>query len=102
MSDVQTHNIIPVELNCILHVNALTLSTWFTQLGNKEKADKYYAIANEFETSIHEVRLKHCNIPKSISFVQTKIITVEPYTMKISRVLDELFPIDVDVKFYTW
>lgn len=49
----------PVDLNSILHVNALTLSTWFAQMGNKTKAEKYSKIAQEIQTNIQEVNIKN-------------------------------------------
>lgn len=55
LSDIHTEDIIPVDLNSIIHVNALTLSTWFNQMGNKEKADKYDKIANDLLNAIQEV-----------------------------------------------
>lgn len=55
--DIQTINIIPVDLNCILHLNAATLSTWFEKMGNTNKADKYRAIARELLNSIQEVKI---------------------------------------------
>lgn len=57
LSDIQTANIVPVDLNSLLHINALTLSTWFDQMGNKVNAEKYKIIANEFLKNIHEVRV---------------------------------------------
>lgn len=49
----------PVDLNSILHVNALILSTWFAQMGNKTKAEKYSKIAEEIQTNIQEVNIKN-------------------------------------------
>lgn len=42
-------------MNSILHINALTLSTWFNQMGNETKANKYRDIATQFITNIHDV-----------------------------------------------
>ncbi|XP_022159968.1 trehalase-like [Myzus persicae] len=58
LSDIQTANIVPVDLNSLLHVNALTLSTWFDQIGDKINAEKYKTIANEFLENIQEVMWK--------------------------------------------
>lgn len=57
LSDIQTSNIVPVDLNSFLHVNALTLSAWFSQMGNEAKANKYKNIANQFLQNIQEVSL---------------------------------------------
>lgn len=54
-SDIQTSNIIPVDLNSFLHMNARTLSMWFRQMGNAEKSDKYEAIATQFLKNINDV-----------------------------------------------
>lgn len=59
LSDIHTQDIVPVDLNSILHVNALTLSTWFAQMGNKTKAEKYSKIALEIQTNIQEVNIKN-------------------------------------------
>ncbi|XP_060861354.1 trehalase-like isoform X2 [Metopolophium dirhodum] len=55
LSDIQTANIVPVDLNSMLHVNALTLSTWFDQMGDEINSAKYRTIANEFLENIQEV-----------------------------------------------
>ncbi|XP_025414013.1 trehalase-like isoform X2 [Sipha flava] len=55
LPDIQTGSIIPVDLNSILQVNALMIGTWFDQMGNKSKADKYYRIADDFLNAIQEV-----------------------------------------------
>lgn len=55
LADIHTPDIIPVDLNSILQLNALTLSRWFEQMGNKNKAEKYRAIAQEFLYNIQEV-----------------------------------------------
>lgn len=55
LTDIHTINIIPVDLNCILHRNAVTLCAWYTKLGDKTKADKYRAIAENLLYSIQEV-----------------------------------------------
>ena len=41
----------------MLHVNALTLSTWFDQMGDEINAAKYRTIANGFLENIQEVRV---------------------------------------------
>ncbi|XP_050432885.1 trehalase-like isoform X2 [Adelges cooleyi] len=53
--DIHTPEIIPVDLNSILHVNALTLSTWFSQIGDIKRGEKYATIAGEFLKGIQEV-----------------------------------------------
>jgi len=57
LSDIQTQNIVAVDLNSILQINAMTLSTWFEQMGNKNKAEKYYSYAKDLLESIQEVRI---------------------------------------------
>jgi len=42
LASLHTSSVIPVDLNCILHSNELTLSRFFSILGNKDKQD-YYA-----------------------------------------------------------
>lgn len=70
LSDTQTPNIIPVDLNSLLHLNALTLSTWFNQMGNKNKANEYKNIADELLKSIQEVRKLFLNIILILKFEQ--------------------------------
>ncbi|XP_050540083.1 trehalase-like isoform X2 [Daktulosphaira vitifoliae] len=53
--DVNAPSIIPVDLNSILHVNALTLSTWFIQLGDAKKGTEYQKIADDLLIGIQEV-----------------------------------------------
>ncbi|XP_025201432.1 trehalase-like isoform X2 [Melanaphis sacchari] len=55
LTDIQTPSIIPVELNSLLHVNALTLSEWYAKMGNISKAEEYSAIAATFLNNIQEV-----------------------------------------------
>jgi len=43
----------------MLHVNALTLSTWFDQMGDEINSAKYRTIANEFLENIQEVRVSY-------------------------------------------
>lgn len=57
LSDSQTPNIIPVDLNSILQENAQILSTWFYQMGNQIKAEKYAVIAQQFLNNIQEVHV---------------------------------------------
>lgn len=55
LPDVQTPNIVPVDLNSILCINALTLSKWFTQMGSHVKAEKYHKIHVQFLNNIENV-----------------------------------------------
>ncbi|XP_025414011.1 trehalase-like isoform X2 [Sipha flava] len=55
LSDVHTPNIVPVDLNSILHSNALILSSWFRLLNDYDKANKYNLIAENLVIGIQEV-----------------------------------------------
>lgn len=55
LADIKTTYIIPVDLNSILHKNALLLSSWYSKMGDTTKAEKYRAIAEKLVYSIQEV-----------------------------------------------
>lgn len=56
LSDTQTSNIVPVDLNSIIQMNAKIMCSWFEQIGNQSKADKYCKIAQQFLNNIRDVR----------------------------------------------
>lgn len=80
MADVQTPNIVPVDLNSILHLNALTLSKWFEQMGNKTEADKYASIAKNLLYSIQEVRILNLLLT---SHINKKLYMIKMYSVKV-------------------
>lgn len=55
ITDIVTSKIVPVDLNSILQVNALTLSKWFGMMGDSRKAIKYRAISLMLLKNIQEV-----------------------------------------------
>nr|WPB08679.1 trehalase 1 [Cacopsylla chinensis] len=55
LHDIKTTHIIPVDLNAMLQKNAVYLSEWHLQLGNKDLSIKYKNIAKEFNEAIQEV-----------------------------------------------
>lgn len=55
LSDTQTPNIIPVDLNSILHRNAEILSDWFMRIGAISKAQKYSTAAKRILNCIENV-----------------------------------------------
>lgn len=68
----QTVNIVPVDLNNMLHVNALPLSTWFDQVEDEIIAAKYRTIANEFLENIQEVRIHNMMLFCSVPVIEKK------------------------------
>ncbi|XP_050540084.1 trehalase-like [Daktulosphaira vitifoliae] len=55
ITEIETSKIVPVDLNSILQVNALTLSKWFDMIGDNRKTIKYRAISLMLLKSIQEV-----------------------------------------------
>lgn len=56
LSDIQTPNIVPVDLNSIIQMNARIMCSWFEQIGDLDKAGKYCKIAKQYLINIREVR----------------------------------------------
>ncbi|KAK7791017.1 hypothetical protein R5R35_003007 [Gryllus longicercus] len=52
LSNISVQNIIPVDLNAYVYKNAVLLSDFHKQLGNREKADRYATIANEWKATV--------------------------------------------------
>ncbi|XP_043281522.1 trehalase-like isoform X2 [Venturia canescens] len=55
LSQIETRNIIPVELNALLQKNARMLAKYNIMLGNDAKAKYYVSIAEEYQRGIDEV-----------------------------------------------
>ncbi|XP_065217876.1 trehalase-like isoform X2 [Planococcus citri] len=53
--DMDTPNIIFVDLNCILHANAVVLSEWYRYFGNEVRSQYYKNIANKLFNAIENV-----------------------------------------------
>ncbi|KAK7788402.1 hypothetical protein R5R35_005530 [Gryllus longicercus] len=52
LSNISVQNIVPVDLNAYVYKNAVLLSDFHKQLGNREKADRYATIANEWKATV--------------------------------------------------
>lgn len=52
---IETQSFIYVDLNCILHANAVVLSEWYRYFGNEVMARKYQTIANNLQKAIDNV-----------------------------------------------
>lgn len=52
---LNTPNILYVDLNSILHANAVVLSEWYRLLGNKPRSSYYKRVANKLLTAIDAV-----------------------------------------------
>ncbi|GLH14707.1 Trehalase, partial [Gryllus bimaculatus] len=52
LSNISVQNIVPVDLNAYVYRNAVLLSDFHKQLGNREKADRYATIANEWKATV--------------------------------------------------
>nr|CAD7452624.1 unnamed protein product [Timema tahoe] len=55
LSNIQTHNIIPVDLNAFLYRNAIILAEFFWLLGNKEQTSYYAKEAARWKEAVMEV-----------------------------------------------
>mgnify|MGYP003729787687 CR=1 FL=1 len=53
--NLETQNLIFVDLNCILHANAVVLSEWHKFFGNVVKSHFYRDIANKLLFAIDKV-----------------------------------------------
>ena len=54
--NLETQNLIWVDLNCILHANAIVLSEWYRFFGKTDKHRYYKSIANKLKLAIDKVR----------------------------------------------
>ena len=54
--NTETQNLILVDLNCVLHANAVVLSEWYSLFGNKSRSQYYKSIANKLIIAIDKVR----------------------------------------------
>ncbi|XP_014279134.1 trehalase isoform X2 [Halyomorpha halys] len=55
LSNMQTHQIVPVDLNAFMHKNFSLLHIWYEKLRNKGMARKYKIMATELLTAIENV-----------------------------------------------
>ncbi|CAH1391066.1 unnamed protein product [Nezara viridula] len=55
LSSIHTQNIIPVDLNALLHKNAKLLTSWFRKIGNQDKAKKYQLLSKQIMEGMTEV-----------------------------------------------
>lgn len=55
LSHISTRDIIPVDLNAFVCMNARMLSEMFKKVGNQEKAQIYHDKYIEWKTAVHEV-----------------------------------------------
>ncbi|CAH1407232.1 unnamed protein product [Nezara viridula] len=55
LSNMQTHRIVPVDLNAFMHKNFTLLHSWYNKLRNKGMARKYKILAKELLTAIENV-----------------------------------------------
>ncbi|KAK9502441.1 hypothetical protein O3M35_011220 [Rhynocoris fuscipes] len=55
ISNIETQNIIPVDLNALLHKNFVLLSKWYEMFGNVIKSRKYKLLADELLLAIEKI-----------------------------------------------
>ena len=59
LRDVKTRNIVPVDLNALICMNARLMSDMFSLVGDQQKSQFYFEMFNNWKKSIQQVSYQH-------------------------------------------